>query len=88
MVLGQRVEERELFLLVKKLSSQCIFVFLSPLDKEARSSKVGVMEAQLSLPEVVNLNVTHAMVSAARIKAMALSEVTKRLLMNLLFVGF
>lgn len=37
--------------------------------------KAGVMEAQLSLPEVVNLNVTHAMASAVRIKVLALSEV-------------
>ncbi|CAM9721183.1 unnamed protein product [Scytosiphon promiscuus] len=36
--------------------------------------KHGVMEAQLSLPEVVDLNVTHAMVSAVRRKALALSK--------------
>lgn len=37
--------------------------------------KRGVMEAQLSLPEVVDVNVTHAMVSAVRRKALALSKV-------------
>lgn len=42
-------------------------------EEEAR--KRGVLEAQLSLPEVVNVNVTHAMVSALRKKALALSEV-------------
>lgn len=36
--------------------------------------KRGVMEAQLSLPEVVNVNVTHAMVSAVRKKAVALAQ--------------
>lgn len=36
--------------------------------------KRGVMEAQLSLPEVVNVNVTHAMVSAIRKKAVALAQ--------------
>lgn len=35
----------------------------------------GVMEAQLSVPQVVNVNVTHAMVSAISRKASALSEV-------------
>ncbi|CAN0514467.1 unnamed protein product, partial [Ectocarpus sp. 12 AP-2014] len=32
------------------------------------------MEAQLSLPEVMDVNVTHAMVSAVRRKALALSK--------------
>ncbi|CAM9862638.1 unnamed protein product [Ectocarpus sp. 12 AP-2014] len=36
--------------------------------------KRGVMEAQLSLPEVMDVNVTHAMVSAVRRKALALSK--------------
>lgn len=40
--------------------------------------KRGVMEAQLSLPEVVDVNVTHAMVSAVRRKALALSKVCVR----------
>lgn len=54
----------------------------SQLEQEGEAedggrNKRGVLEAQLSLPEVVNVNVTHAMVSAVRTKALALSEVRK-----------
>lgn len=45
-------------------------------EEEEGRRKRGVLEAQLSLPEVVNVNVTHAMVSAVRRKALALSEVS------------
>ena len=44
-------------------------------EGEERRSRRGVLEAQLSLPEVLNVNVSHAMVSALRKKALAISEV-------------
>lgn len=52
----------------------------APAAEGLRGNKIGVMQAQLSLPEVVNVNVTHAMVAAVRAKAMALSEVTGQIL--------
>ncbi|CAM9829130.1 unnamed protein product, partial [Discosporangium mesarthrocarpum] len=42
--------------------------------KESSADSVGVMEVQVSVPEVLNLNVTEAMVSTAKKKGLALSQ--------------
>lgn len=67
---------RDIVMVHLSISRAC-FAALVVAHGGGNDSKTGVTEAQLSLPEVVNVNVTHAMVSAAKTKAMAISEVMK-----------